>query len=354
MRFTGSSAEKKRAVLVGLGQIGLGYAMDPRTAKYFAYATHAQVLSEHPRFEWVGACDRDPETVAKAKQQWPELLVTEQVASLRKVAPEVLVLATGPANRLEVIRELPSLQAVLTEKPLGLELDNSTRLLNACKQRMLTVQVNLWRRAEKTMRQLAEGGLKDLIGHPQATHVLYGRGIRNNGTHLIDACRMLFGEPTNVQAISHPQKITSPGVSDDYNLAFAMQFGRDHTASFTPLDFAKYRENSIEIWGTKGRIAIRQEGLSIQVSQLGEHRAITGENEIVTDQVSELEQSCGHALFDMYTNLADAIDRVSSLWSPIEETYRTQQLVELVLDSAARGGSRLGWERCKSNYRRAS
>ena len=43
--------------LFGCGQIGSGYAADPRMARHYRYATHAQVLHHHPAFDWRVAVD---------------------------------------------------------------------------------------------------------------------------------------------------------------------------------------------------------------------------------------------------------------------------------------------------------
>ena len=341
-----------RAVLIGLGQIGASYGEDPKTRRYFEFATHAEVLEQHPDFDWVGACDRSLKACDSARRRWPELTVVSDVARLNGLEPDVAVLATGPQARLEIVEHLPSLQGLVTEKPIGTCSQNARAFAAACEDRSLLAQVNLWRRAERAMRTLASGGLSQMIGTAQAGFVLYGRGIRNNGTHLVDACRMLLGEPTSVQATSQPRRIESPGVKEDFDIAFSMQFPSELTVAFQPLKFRHFRENAIEIWGTKGCYTIHQEGLVHRVFPRTDHRAMEDAAEIDRDAPCRIANFVGRSLYDLYSNLAEALSGVCSLWSPVASAVRTQDVVEAVIESARRNGTRMELEPCHTIPRR--
>ena len=68
--------------------------------------------------------------------------------------------------------------------------------------RNLLVQVNLLRRADECFRELAAGRMVELIGRLQAAQGLYGNGLINNGTHMVDLVRMLFGEVEEAKAVN--------------------------------------------------------------------------------------------------------------------------------------------------------
>jgi predicted dehydrogenase len=149
---------------------------------------------------------------------------------------------------------------------------------------------------------------------------------------------MLMGEVRVVQAIDHNSSTTDGPIPGDFNISFSLQLDTGQTAMLQPVRFSHYRENSLDIWGQKGRLAIMQEGLSIVFYPQCKNRAMQGEQEIASDQPKTLESTVGHAFYRMYTNLADAVHQQTPLWSPGESALQTARVIEAVVDSAQRGG----------------
>ena len=329
-----------RTVLVGFGKVAAGYAEDAHTARYYPYATHAQVLSRHPDFSWDAVVDTSDEALEAARTRWKIPLAVHSVGEIaQQYEPEVAVIATPPESRLSIIDELPTVRAVLVEKPLGSTMLEAMAFLDHCKRRGLLVQVNIWRRADETMRSLASGRLEQLVGRPQAGFGLYGDGLRNNGTHLIDLVRMLFGEIEAVQAVGRVTPYPAGPIAGDSNVSFTLSISGGATASILPLRYEHYREGYLDIWGEKGRLAIMQEGLAMSVYPTREHRALLGEREVASDQPEQLEPSIGEALYRVYSNLVAAMRGEDELWSTGENAAETARVIEAVMDSARSGGS---------------
>lgn len=326
-----------RTALIGFGKMGHGYAADPVMARHYRYAAHAQVLAEHPKFEWVAAVDPDPAALASAPKQWG-VSIAGNVAELADAANiDVAVIATPPESRLAILDALPGLRAVLVEKPLGTSLDAARDFLDACASRDILVQVNLWRRADERFRELAEGGLEALIGTPQAAIGYYGNGLLNNGTHGIDFARMLFGDVESVQRLGGQPAFVEGPIRGDDNPAFALAMRSGLTVTFHPLRFANYRENGMSIWGARGRLDILNEGLVIHRFPAQDNRAMQGEREVAADAPASLESTVGVALYRMYDNLADALENGSPLWSAGASALRTSAVVEAVRHAPADG-----------------
>jgi len=162
-------AERRlRTVVVGLGKVGAGYADDPRTARYYPYSTHAQVLADHPAFTWEAAVDISEEALQRVRGRWPVRYAVRTIQELPPdCQPEVAVLSTPPHVRMEIVEQFPALRAVLVEKPLGRTPAEGERFLDYCRRRGIHVQVNLWRRGDETFRALAAGRLEEMIGRPK-------------------------------------------------------------------------------------------------------------------------------------------------------------------------------------------
>jgi predicted dehydrogenase len=326
------SRARLRTAVIGFGKIARGYARDAAMARYYRYATHAQVLAEHPQFEWVAVVDPSREARDSARTDWSVAQVGSDVAALGSAAAEidVAVLATPPADRLAILDQLPNLRAVLVEKPLGLTLEDARRFLDACARRRLPVQVNLWRRADEGFRALADGQLHDLVGQPQAIVGYYGNGLKNNGIHLVDFVRMLFGEIDTVGCLGARAGIATGPIADDSSPAFALTLSGGLPVSMLPLDFRHFREVGLDVWGECGRLSVLNEGLTIVHYPSRENRGMTGEREVVADAPRYLGSTVGDALFRMYDNLAAAISGGEPLWSGGDSALRTATVIEAV------------------------
>jgi len=327
-------------VLIGFGRVAAGYAADARTAACYPYITHAQVLRDHPAFNLSAAVDPAPAARESARDDWHVNTVADDLADLPDPdSYHVAVLASPPESRPDVLAALPNLKAIVLEKPLALNLSDATAFAAACAARDIAVQVNLPRRADETMVALAEGGLAERIGRVQAAFGLYGNGLSNNGTHLVDTVRMLLGEIRSVQAVGGVRPFFEGPITGDFNLPFTLVLESGICVMVQPLGFDHYREVGLDLWGETGRLGIWHEGLTTVLSERADYRSMTDEREIASDHVAGARTTIGHALYNIYDNLTAALDGKAALRSDMANALRTMTVVEAVRDSVDNGGT---------------
>lgn len=333
-----------RTLIVGFGSIASGLDQDRRMARYFDYASHGQALAAHPAFDWQGAVDLRPEALAIARDRWKlPVAETDLAAAVSKVRPEVAVLATPPGRRAEAVAAMPDLKAVLVEKPLsGPDDSDGAALAALCAERGIPVLVNYWRRADRLFQELAAGGLHKHVGNAQAAFALYGKGLANNGSHMIDFLRMLLGEVAEVQALGTTRPAPKSPVPRDVQLPFALTLESGLVASFGTCDFDHYREVGIDIWGETGRLEILLEGLSVRRYPRAENRGLEDAYEISPDAAQDLPITVADSLYRMYDNLAAVAEGKAAPWSSLQSALVNERIKALVLRSAAEGGRRLG------------
>jgi predicted dehydrogenase len=335
------TGRRLRTVMIGFGKVGASYAEDAVMARYFPYATHAQVLAAHPEFSWDAVVDPAAAALDRARRQWRVPVAAGRLEELDEhYQPEIAVIATPPETRLAIVDKLPSLRGVLVEKPLGVTVAAARDFCDYCDRRGLLVQVNLCRRADELFRDLAAGGLTAAIGSLQAIFGIYGNGLLNNGVHMVDFVRLLCGEISAVQTMSGAVSYAESPIPDDLNLPFMLRLESGLAAMMHPVRFAYYRENSLDLWGEKGRLSIMQEGLGITLYPRRDNRAMLGEREIASDQGQLLTSTVGTAFYNMYSNLAAAVRTGQPLWSPKESALQTTRVIDAVLASA-RGQGKL-------------
>lgn len=316
-------------IVFGLGRIGMGYAEDPLTSRYYPYATHAQVLRDHPAFNWLAAVDSDRSRCNLARDRWQVPEVSTSLANLpHRDRFEVAILATPPDERLALIEQLPNLKAVLVEKPLATSLTNAEEFVRVCQQRQIALQVNLWRRADERFRDLATAQLASKIGSVQTGHILYGNGFLNNGTHAVDFLRMFLGEVDWVQATLLPEPERSLPIAGDANLAGSIGFRCGAVVTLGALDFQHYREFRLDLWGKHGWLSVASEGLDIRVVPRVSHRAILNEWELGDGEAYSLTTTVGYAFYRLYDNLAESLVNGADLWSSGESALSTARVVD--------------------------
>lgn len=325
--------------LVGFGNVSQGYANDKLMSKYYAYATHGQVLSDHPLFDWQVVIDRDINACDKAHIQWGVPFVGQSKDQVREAleSVSVAIIATPPKFRLEILDWFPNLQAVLVEKPLGIDSNFASQFVDVCNAKGLLLQVNLWRRADIGFRSLANGRLESLIGSPQFATVFYGNGLMNNGIHMIDFVRMLFGDIKSIQRVPAIKPFLEGPISGDFNIGFVLQSELGIPISFIPLSFRAYRENGITIWGSTGRLDILNEGLTQFYFPVEENRAMKGESELVFDNPVQLKSHVGNAFYRMYTNLGEAMLGKEDLWSSGESAIKSAFIIDKIISASPMG-----------------
>jgi predicted dehydrogenase len=338
------SRRRYRTAIIGFGKIGAAYAGDSVMAKHYPVATHAQVLVHHPAFDWCAVVDPLHDARRSAFERWGIQVACETVNELASATNdiEVAVIATPPESRTEAVLSLPGLRAVVVEKPLGRTYEEAKDFIALCKERNIAIQVNYWRRADDDFRRLASGHLQELIGEPQAVFGIYGNGLRNNGSHMIDFCRMLFGEMEEVASCGKIVRERQAPIRGDIDVAFQMVASSGFRIMFQPLDFDRYRENSLDIWGSSGRLQIVQEGLMVMQSTRVPNRAMANEFEVASDQPRVWKTSVGRAFERLYDHTAQLLDGAAAEICSGDSALITETLVERIAATAALPENELG------------
>jgi predicted dehydrogenase len=328
-----------KTVLCGFGSVAAGIAKDKRMSRFIKYQTHAQVLNDHLEFDWLAVVDPDPEARRIARDEWNiPVVVNSPKAVLEYFEPDVAILATGPGPRADILRDLPSVRAIIVEKPLGYTFEKASAFAKLCKECEIICQVNLFRRTDKTYHGLVSGNMHESIGETQAATVLYGNGLLNNGVHMIDLVRMLLGEIMSVRALGTAEVARNQTIKDDIDVPCALTLNNGAIVTMHPIDFSYYRDVMIDVWGTRGRLEIYQEGLFLRLSQLKEHRALEETYEIDIDNPINLESYCGSAYYELYDDLAKSLRGEKQHGSPLENALQAEKVVEAIRISEGSNG----------------
>lgn len=326
-----------RTVLFGFGAIAQGLSADRKMARHFQFATHAQVLKAHPAFDWVATVEIDPVARRRAAERSSGIVAAEVDAAIRACTPEIAVLAIPPGARLAVLRKLSGLKAVIVEKPLGRTFAEARRFVAYCAARRIAVQVCYWRRAEPLFAKLAANRAR-VLGAVQAGFGIYGNGLRNNGSHLVDFVAMQAGRVVGVRALGEAQELSAPPIAGDVAVAAALRLENGAHVAIQPVDFVHYREISLDLWGTRARRVFDQESLRVADFPIRANRGLDDAFEIASDRPATYPRLSGRSYYRLYDNLARVLAGREELCSSGQAALEVECIVDAILRSASAGG----------------
>ena len=302
-----------KVLLIGFGKIANAYKYDVAMSKYYEYSTHHKVLQDNPKLSLVGVVDKNPcvqVEVAKIGDniQFFQSIHEEQI---NKLNIDIVVVCSDHFNRIEILKKFPYVKGFLIEKPLASSSQELSSLDNYLSGTNIPIQVNLWRRSDIFFRSLIDKAiLSKLVGEILHVNVVYGNGVLNNGIHMLDFVLMLLDDPINFNLIGKPKvyQYFQKAILNDKNISFHIEIENKVIANFNAINFLCFRENAIELWGTKGNLRIFNEGLTIQHLNLETNRAMQGEKEIAFDYPKRIKSTVGSALYNVYENFISVVE----------------------------------------------
>jgi len=197
------------ALLVGLGQIGMGYDIDashlnavPRQVK-----SHAKALFESEEFNLVAAVDIDASKRNTFSSIYNKPTYPSIARALENTEPELVVIATPVENHLLNFQEAiacPSVSTVLCEKPLADDIVNAVLMHDLAMRADVRLFINYIRRSTPGAWMVKEV-LRDASSFSLDEGTAFYTGtLLNSGTHVIDLLQFWFdGDVRHAKAKSN-------------------------------------------------------------------------------------------------------------------------------------------------------
>jgi len=179
-------------LIIGAGKIGAFFD----TPKSASILTHAHAFSEHPGFKLIGFVDRDGRRANQAARIWGGTGFSNLQKAFQAKRVDVAVNATPDKLHYKILRDLMGrpLKFILTEKPLASSLTEANNIMKLARTKRIPIAVNYQRRFVPEFQALAKNIKNNKYGRYLAGTGYYGKGLKHNGSHLLDLVRYLIGE----------------------------------------------------------------------------------------------------------------------------------------------------------------
>lgn len=242
--------ERLRAAVVGAGAIGA--ALDSGASE--TPLTHAggYVAAGYDLRALVDVSDNLDAEAAK----WGAAAYRDFGTMMQEVRPEIISFAVPASVRASLMLqalEHDCVKAVIAEKPLASSLDEALALVVAYQLKQVPLIVNYSRRFIPAWQSLI--GTRAI-----SATIRYAKGVKHNGTHAIDLCRMLFGECQSQKLLSGKTDFWN----DDPTVTAFLSFERCPEVILQGLDERCFTLFEADIIGPQYRVIVDQDGHRIR------------------------------------------------------------------------------------------
>jgi predicted dehydrogenase len=316
------------ALIVGLGQIGMGYDLALAPGR-FVYS-HARALSLHPEFNLVGAVDPGARERAAFMQTY-ELSAYESLEqALAAQAVDLVVIATPTPTHHALLRELLDLahpKAILCEKPLSYSLDESRKMLELCAEKNAALYVNYMRRSEPGAIEVKRRIDSGEIAGPVKGVAWYSKGFLHNGSHFFNLLQYWLGDARGFDLVDSGRALTEGDAEPDVRVIF-----ENGEIVFLAAKDENFSHNAIELVAKNGRLRYENGGRRIEWSAAGADENLKSYTFLAASP-EEIPSRLNHYQWHVTEQLADALKGGKAHLCDGAHALQTLEAMHLILES---------------------
>ncbi len=312
--------KKYSAAIVGCGNVAGMYGLfDDKSIQ-----CHAQAYQNNSRTELKAAFDPNPQRLDQFCSKWNVNAGYSSIEEMiEKEKPEIVSICSPTEYHLEHFTYLSSqpIKAIFAEKPLSNNIDQSRKIVELTKE--MIVAVNYFRRWNLHFQILKEeiqdgkyGKVKKIISH-------HTKGIKNNGSHILDFINWFFGPIELERVIKKYEMIDDLGV----DCLLTCNSGIPIILSHIPNVDYVYIE--IEIICDEAVIKISQRGQAISIFQREKDPNYQVFNRVLLGR--EIETDWNNCFEKAILNIVSSIENEDKILCTPEDALKTSILCENII-----------------------
>jgi len=313
-------------LIVGLGQIGMGYdlAQDPALLA----VTHARGFSRHDAFRLVGGVDPSGTRRALFEKHYGAPTFSDAVTAVKSLSPDLVVVAAPTERHCDSVRDVLGAgrpKAILCEKPLAYGLAEAREIVELCASRDCALFVNYMRRADRGVAEVKRRLAAGSITAPEKAVVWYSKGIFNNGSHFVDLLKHWLGEVISFEIIASGRVWDGRDPEPDVVLTFA----QGTKAYFLAAREEMFSHYTVELIAGNGRLRYERGGEEILWQNAITDTAVAGYT--ILDPVPEvIANDLAYAQWHVADQLAEYLDgRAGRICTGVEALRTLEILVAI-------------------------
>ena len=320
---------------------------------------HAPFICAAEGLELAGIVARAPETIARAKADFPDVPVYPSLAAMLEAGVDIVTITTPPQTRRELVLEaIEAGVAIVADKPFAPDAQTGRELADAAKAKGVILSVFHNRRYDadiltvrKVLEQQRVGKLWRFHNRMDFNDPLtldggeLGGLLRDLGSHLVDQTLWLLGPVKTVYA--HLDIIDHPDGPTDASFVITLTHASGVHSHISSTKLNRLMNREFILYGEEGSYTSNGTDVQAQAIFAGQRpaddlaawgyeqqdrwgilRTAEGEEAIPS------EQGCYHAY---YQAMAEAVRTGSEPPVTTEQAIRTLEVLDAALLSAKEG-----------------
>lgn len=315
-----------QVLIIGCGNIAGGFdAVRPAGALPL---THAGAFTSHGGFSLAACVDPDLQKREAFRSHWQvrQAHSTFDPAEYKRGEFDVISICSPTAKHAEQIEAALNLKPklIFCEKPVTANLADTIQCVQRCEDENVLFAINHTRRwAPDVLRLQHElktghwGQVRSVVGH-------YNKGILNNGSHMLDLLRYLFGS----LKLNSAEKPVWDFWEDDPSIAAELQSESGIPVYLNLAHASDYAFFELQIITERGVIAMENGGLSwrirrtIQNPDFKDYRSLSA-GEIID---GEYAMSMKNAISNIYNAVNSGEPLASNGYSALQAQRLCEQI----------------------------
>ena len=321
--------------IIGLGNIGMLYDSD-KDEEYCL--THSRAFLNHSGFNVKMMIDIDDEKLNLAKKLFrknKEILFLNNLQET-KFIPEIIVLSSSPKVNKSIIEEYYNNKEVklfFVEKPFDKIKDKSD--LENFKSK---IKLNYFRKSFRSFKKIKSDITEGKYGNPLFMNCVYSKGLRNNGSHLLDLILFLFEnfkiEHNSIKIISYKNDYSR----EDLSIGFAVEMTNKRNSFpivFQIADENKFSLFECDIVFENYRIKLSDFGFNIETYKIENDKVYEKQRKFeLLEKISINEKNF---MIDVVDELHENLIKNNFSDSSLVNEFKIQQLIISVINKLENG-----------------
>tara|TARA_B100001758_G_C18412520_1_gene616863 strand:- start:3275 stop:4225 length:951 start_codon:yes stop_codon:yes gene_type:complete len=313
--------KKYSAAIIGCGKVAgmYGHSRDK------SIQSHAQAYQNNTRTELKAAFDIDHERLDKFCSKWGIDAGYSSIQDMMAAEkPEIVSICSPTEYHLEHFMYLSDqpIKAVFAEKPLANDIDHSKEIVKLTKE--MIVAVNYFRRWNSDFLILKKDILEDKYGKVEKIICHHTKGIKNNGSHIIDLLSWFFGSLNLDKVIKKYEKL-----DDDLGVDCLLTSNSGFPIILSHIPKVDYVYIEIEIICSDAVIKITQRGQNISIF----HRETDPDYKVFnrTSLSSESQTNWNNCFEKAITNIISCIENGDEILCTPNDALKISILCERII-----------------------
>lgn len=272
--------KKFSVTIIGLGNIGMLYDFDDDSKNIFL--SHFKSFNHHEDFDIVNVVDSDKNKLLKVIEKFGDKIkVFKDISQIRGMTDVVVLSSVSKVNHkiFEQLKVNNRIKLIIIEKPFWNQRNSFSNIdLNSNK-----FYINYFRKSIPFFRNLKNNIDDKLFGDILGVHAYYSKGLKNNGSHIIDLVNYFFGNNGDLNSIKLID-IVDDHTKEDKSISFSMnyRFNDNHfPVIYQAVNERHFSIIEIDIFFEKNRFRICDFGSRVEIYETGEDRLFPGYKNII-------------------------------------------------------------------------